>query len=207
LGQIDHPMISEEISPSLERLRANDREEFARLVDAYSPRIYRLGLRMLGNAQDAEEVLQNTFLQAMLNISRFEGRSSLETWLYRIATNEALMLIRKQRPEVSMDDEADHYAPGEIRPRDFADWSALPEDQLLDAEGRQALEEAIQRLPDSMRLVFVLRDIEGRSIRDTAEALGLTEVNVKTRLLRARMRLREELAGYYSERVRKVHDA
>ena len=207
MGQIDHLMINEETSPSLERLRANDREEFARLVDAYSPRIYRLGLRMLGNSQDAEEVLQNTFLHAMLNISRFEGRSSLETWLYRIATNEALMLIRKQRPEVSMDDEADPYTPGEIRPRDFADWSALPEDQLLDEEGRRALEESIQRLPDTMRLVFVLRDIEGRSIRETAAALGLTEVNVKTRLLRARMRLREELAGYYSERVRKVHDA
>jgi RNA polymerase sigma-70 factor (ECF subfamily) len=199
-------MVNEESSPSLERLRANDREEFARLVDAYSPRIYRLGLRMLGNAQDAEEVLQNTFLHAMLNISRFEGRSSLETWLYRIATNEALMLIRKQRPQVSMDEEPEPYTPGEIRPRDFADWSGLPEEQLLDEEGRRGLEAAIQRLPDSMRIVFVLRDIEARSIRETAEALGLTEVNVKTRLLRARMRLREELAGYYSERAKKVHD-
>jgi RNA polymerase sigma-70 factor (ECF subfamily) len=199
-------MIDEEIHFSLDRLRANDRQEFARLVDAYSARVYRLGQRMLGSAQDAEEVLQNTFLQAMLNISRFEGRSSLETWLYRIATNEALMLIRKRRPEVSMDDE-NHYTPGEIRPRDFADWSGLPEDQLLDNEGRGALESAIRRLPESMRLVFVLRDIEGRSIKETAEALRLTEVNVKTRLLRARMRLREELAGYYSERVKEAHDA
>jgi RNA polymerase sigma-70 factor (ECF subfamily) len=199
-------MIDAEVALSLERLRVNDREEFARLVDAYSARIYRLGQRMLGNAQDAEEVLQNTFLHAMLNISRFEGRSSLETWLYRIATNEALMLIRKRRPEVSIDAE-DQYTPGEIRPRDFADWSGLPEDQLLDDEGRGALEAAIRRLPEPMRLVFVLRDVEGRSIKETAEAMGLTEVNVKTRLLRARMRLREELAGYYSEKVREAHDA
>jgi RNA polymerase sigma-70 factor, ECF subfamily len=192
---------------SLERLRAGDRAEFARLVEAYSGRIYRLGLRILNNTQDAEEVLQNTFLNAMLNLPGFEGRSSLETWLYRIATNEALMLIRKQRPDVSMDEESEGDGSGELRPRDFADWSALPEDQLLDDEGRRLLGEAIGRLPEPMRFVFVLRDIEGRSIRETAEALALTEVNVKTRLLRARMRLREDLAGYFGERASKMrHD-
>jgi RNA polymerase sigma-70 factor, ECF subfamily len=190
---------------SLEKLRAGDREEFARLVDAYSPRIYRLGLRMLGSVQDAEEVLQNTFLNAMLSIASFEGRSSVETWLYRIAANEALMLIRKQRPEVSMDAEVEPGEAGEAKPRDFADWSALPEDQLLDAEGRRLLDQSIQRLPDALRLVFVLRDLQGLSIKETAEALGLTEVNVKTRLLRARMRLREDLAAYHAERVKSVH--
>ena len=162
---------------------------------------------MLGNAQDAEEVLQNTFLNAMLNITGFEGRSSLETWLYRIAANEALMLIRKQRPQVSMDEDAEFNDEGVARPLDFADWSALPEDQLLDEEGRRLLEHAIPDLPEALRFVFVLRDIQGLSIRETAEALGLTEVNVKTRLLRARLRLREDMAGYYAERVNKVqHD-
>jgi RNA polymerase sigma-70 factor (ECF subfamily) len=150
--------------------------------------------------------LQNTFLNAMLNISRFEGRSSLETWLYRIAANEALMLIRKLRPQVSLDEESASDPDGETRPRDFADWSGLPEDQLLDQEGRRALDEAVQRLPDSLRLVFVLRDVQGLSIKETAEALGLTEVNVKTRLLRARMRLREHLAAYYAERVNTVNN-
>jgi RNA polymerase sigma-70 factor (ECF subfamily) len=191
---------------SLDKLRAGDREEFARLVDAHSARIYRLGLRMLNNEQDAEEVLQNTFLKAMLSIGDFQGRSSVETWLYRIAANEALMLIRKQRPQVSMDDDSDLLSSGDGRPRDFADWSALPEDQLLDEEGRLALDGAIRELPEAMRLVFVLRDIEGLSIRETAEALGLTEVNVKTRLLRARIRLREALADYHSERLRKVQN-
>jgi RNA polymerase sigma-70 factor (ECF subfamily) len=189
---------------SLQKLQAGDQEEFARLVDAHSARIYRLGLRMLGNAQDAEEVLQNTFLNAMLNIARFEGRSSLETWLHRIAANEALMLIRRLRPQASLDEESASDSNGETRPRDFADWSGLPEDQLLDQEGRRALDEAVQTLPDALRLVFVLRDVQGLSIKETAEALSLTEVNVKTRLLRARMRLREHLAAYYAERVNKV---
>jgi RNA polymerase sigma-70 factor, ECF subfamily len=189
---------------SVSKLQAGDREEFARMVDAYSARIYRLGLRMLNTEQDAEEVLQNTFLNAMLNLPRFEERSSLETWLYRIAANEALMLIRKRRPEVSMDQEGGPDDFDQIRPRDFADWSALPEDQLLDEEARRTLDEAVGRLPDPLRVVFVLRDIEDLSIKETAEALGLTEVNVKTRLLRARMRLREELAGYYAERAKTV---
>src|SRR5574342_368966 len=88
---------------SLEALIAGDRAEFARLVDTYSSPIYRLGLRMLGNPQDAEDVLQNTFLNALTHLSSFEGRSSVATWLYRIATNEALMLIRKRKPEVSLE--------------------------------------------------------------------------------------------------------
>ena len=89
---------------SLEALVAGDRAEFARLVDAYSSPIYRLGLRMLGNPQDAEDVLQNTFISVLTHIPEFEGRSSLATWLYRIAANEALMLLRKKKPEVNLDD-------------------------------------------------------------------------------------------------------
>jgi RNA polymerase sigma-70 factor (ECF subfamily) len=200
-------MSSVDVRLSLDKLRAGDREEFARMMDAYSPRIYRLGLRMLNNEQDAEEVLQNTFLNAMLNIGGFEGRSSVETWLYRIAANEALMLIRKQHPQISMDEDPSPNGIDQIRPRDFADWSVLPEDQLLDDEGRHLLEQAISQLPDPLRLVFVLRDVEAMSIRETAEALGLTEVNVKTRLLRARMKLREALAGYYGERTPKEQHA
>src|SRR5512134_2397418 len=88
---------------SLEALIAGDRAEFARLVDLYSTPIYRLGLRMLGNSQDAEDVLQNTFLNALTHLRTFEGRSSVSTWLYRIASNEALMLIRKRRPEISLE--------------------------------------------------------------------------------------------------------
>ena len=89
---------------SIEALQNGDRTEFARLVDTYSPQIYRLGLKMLGNQQDAEDVLQNTFLNALTHIAGFEGRSSLSTWLYRIAANEALMLIRKRKPNINIED-------------------------------------------------------------------------------------------------------
>lgn len=186
---------------SLEALVAGDRAEFARLVDAYSSPIYRLGLRMLGNPQDAEDVLQNTFLNVLTHISEFEGRSSLATWLYRIAANEALMLLRRKKPEVNLDDfEADENDEN-LLPTQFVDWSALPEDKLLSGEGKRNLDGAIQSLPESLRLVFLLRDVEGLSIRETAEALNLTETNVKTRLLRARLFLREQLSAYYGERL------
>lgn len=184
---------------ALEALIAGDRAEFARMVDLYSNPIYRLGLRMLGNAQDAEDVLQNTFLNALTHLPTFEGRSSLSTWLYRIAANEALMLLRKKKPEVNLEDaEADAQAQ-DLKPTHFVDWSGLPEEELLSGEGKRVLDQAIQNLPESMRIVFLFRDIEGLSIKETAEALNLTEPNVKTRLLRARMFLREQLSTYYGE--------
>jgi RNA polymerase sigma-70 factor, ECF subfamily len=186
---------------SMEALIAGDRAEFARLVDTYSGPIYRLGLRMLGTPQDAEDVLQNTFLNVFTHLSTFEGRSSLSTWLYRIAANEALMLIRKKKPEVNMDDVQAGENDEDLLPTQFVDWSVLPEDELLSGEGKKNLDAAIQTLPESMRIVFVLRDVEGLSIKETADALNLTETNVKTRLLRARMFLREQLSTYYGERI------
>jgi RNA polymerase sigma-70 factor (ECF subfamily) len=186
---------------SLEAIIAGDRAEFARLVDAYSSPIYRLGLRMLGNPQDAEDVLQNTFLNALTHLPNFEGRSSLSTWLYRIAANEALMLIRKKKPEVNLEEMEGQENAEDLKPTQIVDWSARPEDELLSGEGKTILDEAIQTLPESLRLVFLLRDVEGLSIRETAEALKLTETNVKTRLLRARMFLREQLSAYYGERL------
>ena len=186
---------------SLEALIAGDRAEFARLVDEYSSPIYRLGLRMLGSPQDAEDVLQNTFINVLTHIHKFEGRSSLATWLYRIASNEALMLIRRKKPEVNLDDVEGGDDDEDLRPQQFVDWSALPEDELLSGEGQNFLDEAISDLPESMRIVFLLRDIEGLSIKETADALSLTETNVKTRLLRARMFLREKLSVYYGERL------
>jgi RNA polymerase sigma-70 factor (ECF subfamily) len=184
---------------SLDALIAGDRAEFARMVDLYSNAIYRLGLRMLGNSQDAEDVLQNTFLNALTHLPTFEGRSSLSTWLYRIAANEALMLLRKKKPEVNLEDSETDQATEDLKPTQFVDWSALPEDELLSGEGKKVLEETIQRLPEPMRIVFLLRDIEGLSIQETANALNLTETNVKTRLLRARMFLREQLSSYYGK--------
>ena len=186
---------------SLELLIAGDRAEFARLVDEYSSPIYRLGLRMLGTPQDAEDILQDTFIKALTNIQKFEGRSSIATWLYRIASNEALMLLRRKKPEVNLDDVEGGDDDEDLRPSQFVDWSALPEDELLSGEGKDFLDDAINTLPESLRIVFLLRDVEGLSIKETADALNLTETNVKTRLLRARMFLREKLSIYHGERL------
>ncbi|HNC07903.1 MAG TPA: sigma-70 family RNA polymerase sigma factor [Anaerolineales bacterium] len=194
--------MNEELKPefSIEALRAGDRAEFARVVDAYSTPIYRLGLKMLGNPQDAEDVLQNTFLNALTHLDSFEGRSSISTWLYRIASNEALMLIRRKKNIINIDDFQPEEEDAPL-PEIFVDWSALPESELLSGESKKALDEAVKKLPEPLRMVFLLRDIEGLSIKDTAEILNLTETTVKTRLLRARMSLRENLSTYYSERM------
>ena len=187
---------------SIDALRRGDRSEFALLVEAYSGSIYRLALKMLGNPQDAEDVLQNTFLKSLQALKTFEGRSSLSTWLYRIAVNEALMLIRKHKPQVLLSDmEGEDEEGNEFTPIEFTDWCCLPEEEFVSAESRKALDDAIQRLPETLRVVFLLRDIEGLSIQETCETLGLSETAVKTRLLRARLRLRELLSGYYGERI------
>jgi len=192
---------------SLQALRAGDRVQFARLVDAYSGPIYRLGLKMLGNAQDAEDVLQITFMKALQHVGDFEGRSSLSTWLYRIAANEALMLIRrdahKTGPSISLDEEPEDSDGESLQPLQLADWSALPEDELLSAETRLRLDRAIQNLPARLRVVFLLRDVEGLSIKETGETLDLSDTAVKARLLRARLHLREQLSDYFGERMRR----
>jgi RNA polymerase sigma-70 factor (ECF subfamily) len=182
---------------SIEALRSGDRDEFARLVDAYSGPVYRLGLRMLGREQDAEDVLQNTFIKILQHIKGFEERSSLSTWIYRIAANEALMMLRKMRPEVNLDDQGANDDEN-FMPVQFVDWGALPEETLESREAKDYLETAIKDLPEPLRVVFILRDIEGLSIKETSEALNLTETNVKTRLLRARLNLREKLSVYFA---------
>lgn len=186
---------------SLEKLRAGDRAEFARLVDTYYELIYRLATRMVGNDQDAEDLLQETFIKAYRYLDRFDGRSSLSTWLYRIATNEALMFLRRKRPEsVSVEEPMD----GEVddqEPLQIVDFCCMPEEELMSSEAESELDRAIDRLPASLRIVFVLRDIQGLSTRETGDILNISEVAVKTRLSRARLRLRDELSSYYADRM------
>jgi RNA polymerase sigma-70 factor (ECF subfamily) len=193
--------VDDPTSFSLEALRDGDRAEFARLVEAYSPLIYRLGVKMLGDEQDAEDMLQETFIKAYRHIATFDGRSSPSTWLYRIAANEALMVLRRKRPETVSFEEP---LSGEVEPQEplqIVDWCCMPEEELMSAEGRAQLDRAIETLPASLRVVFLLRDIEGLSTRETAEVLNLSEMAVKTRLSRARLRLRGELTAYYGKRM------
>lgn len=188
-------------SYSLDALRRQDRDAFAELVEGTSGQIYHLLLRMLANEQDAEDALQETYLKAFQALPNFEGRSSLKTWLYRIAANEALMVLRKRKPqpqtvEIDKDDE-------EIEePREIVDWCCLPERELLDQETRTKLTAAAQRLSENLKMVFLLRDVEGLSGEETATILGLSIDVVKTRLLRARLKLREELSAYFAEKMK-----
>jgi RNA polymerase sigma-70 factor, ECF subfamily len=192
---------------SIEALRAGDRAEFARLVEATSGLIYRLAIKMLENPQDAEDVLQETFIKAYRHLAGFDGRSSLSTWLYRIATNEALMLLRRRKSiEVSIE-EPQEAADQEQEPLQIVDWCCMPEEELGSAEAREYLDQAIDQLPASLRVVFLLRDIEGLSTLETAEVLDLSETAVKTRLSRARLRLRELLSGYYGGRLARQRTA
>ncbi len=171
-------------------------QRFVQVVEAYAPRLYRHLLRMLDDPQDAEDALQETFLKAYRHLSRFEGRAELSTWLYRIATNEALMHLRRRRSTpLSLEAlSADDTHPEEIL---LTSWQVLPEQALLSAETRQVLEDAVAQLSPALRAVFLLRDVEGFSTRETAEILGLSVDAVKTRLARARLRLREALARYF----------
>jgi RNA polymerase sigma-70 factor (ECF subfamily) len=187
---------------SLPALKQGDRAEFAKMVDAFSTPIYRLGLKITGNEQDAEDVLQLTFEKAIKYIASFEERSSLATWIYRIASNEALMLLRRHKPSISLDEENDDDDDTTSVPLELADWSKLPESEMMQGEVGEKLNAAVAKLPVRLRTVFLLRDVEGLSIRDTAEALQVSETAVKSRLLRARLNLREQLSSYFVERIR-----
>lgn len=184
----------------LERLKAGDRQAFSELVERTSGKIYSLGLKMLGNEQDAEDMLQETYIKAYKALPGFENRSSVSTWLFRIAANEALMILRKRKnalPAFDIDAEADDDA----QPVEIVDWCCLPESELASTETKNELNNAITKLSPALRMVFLLRDMEGFSGAETAGILGINEDAVKTRLVRARLRLREELSVYFKERL------
>jgi RNA polymerase sigma-70 factor (ECF subfamily) len=163
--------------------------------------IYRLGLKMLLNQQDAEDILQETFLKAYQHIGTFDGRSSISTWLYRIATNEALMFLRKKHPEIISIDDTNPDDDEPSAPMEIIDWCCIPEKELLTTEGKAFLDKAIDKLSANLRVVFVLRDIQGLSVRETAEILNISEMAVKTRLSRARFQLREDLSVYFGKQI------
>jgi RNA polymerase sigma-70 factor (ECF subfamily) len=186
---------------SIDALKRGDREEISRMVALYSSAVYRLANKMVGNEQDAEDVLQETFFKALRSINTFEEKSSLATWIYRIAVNEALMVLRKRKPDpVELDHDRDDDESIET-PVEIVDWCCMPERELMDEESRVFLNQAVGLLSPGLKAVFLLRDVEGLSVRETAEALKVSESVVKTRLLRARLKLREDLSHYFNERM------
>ena len=185
----------------IRRIRAGDKAACTECIDLHSPGVYRLALRMTGSPEEAEDITQETFLNAFKAIDSFEGRSGLGTWLYRIAHNTALMRLRKKQPlYVSIDPpvepELEERTPTPVQ---LFDWCCLPEQDFATSEARSELEQAIADLPETLRAVFVLRELEGLSTEETAHVLGVSSANVKVRLHRARLWLRERLSGYFTE--------
>ena len=173
---------------------------FRELVTRYENKAYHLALKMLRDEQDAEDVLQETFINVYRHLDTFRGDSEFSTWVYRIATNASLMKIRSRRPMSSLDEptsDSDNDSPQ----RDLIDWSFTPEEALMNGETRTQMDQALATLPETLRSVFVLRDIEGLSVDETSRVLDISIPNVKTRLHRARLALRDELASYFHERT------
>lgn len=191
---------------SIDELRSGNRDAFAALVDEFSPKLHRLALRMLNDPYEAEDILQETFLKAFKALDQFEGRSSIGTWLYRIATNEALMRLRKKQPDMVTIDEPIETPAGHLVNRQLRDWCCLPEKEFMTGEAQAKLDQAIAELSPALRSTFVLRDLHGFSTRESAEILEVSEAAIKTRLLRARLQLRDSLSTYFENRVGALTD-
>jgi len=179
-------------------LQRHDPQAFAVFFETYADRVFRLAAHLLGNEQDAEEVTQATFLSAFKAIDHFEPRAKISTWLYRIAYNHCLMLLRQRHVSAELPDENEALP----LPSAFVDWSHLPESQLLSEEAQAMLRAAVSDLPESLRAAFVLRDIEQLSTAECAHVQQISEAACKVRLHRARLHLREQLSDYFAEWVK-----
>jgi RNA polymerase sigma-70 factor (ECF subfamily) len=177
--------------------KRGDVTAFEQLVKRYDVRLLSIAQHVTHNREDAEDAVQEAFLKAFRNLTQFRENSQFSTWLIRITVNESLMKLRKQRSarEVSIDE--DFQSEEEVAPFELADWAPDPEELYRGSELRNILRSTLQELQPGLRVVFVLRDIEGLSIVQTAEVLELTTVAVKARLWRARLQLRERLSNYF----------
>jgi RNA polymerase sigma-70 factor (ECF subfamily) len=180
--------------------REGDGRAFGELVRRYESKIFRLAQHVTQNREDAEDVLQETFLKAFEHLDQFQGAAKFYTWIVRIAVNQALMKLRRRRTDksVSLDEAIDTGEDTIVR--EVAAWDENPEQRFSRAEFGQILDEAIQSLEPPYRSVFVLRDIDELSTEDTADVLGLSIPAVKSRLLRARLQLREKLTRHFKRK-------
>lgn len=193
----------------LERAKQGDYNAFMQLIEPHEKRLYNLALRITGSREDAEDVLQDTLLNALEHLQDFRGDAAFGTWLYRIAMHNAFRVLRKRRggESVSFEElvaektnEEEETIP---HPEFVAEWRD-PAEVAEQNELKRILEEAIQQLPESYRTVFMLRDVEGLSTKEVADILGISEGNVKVRLLRARLKLREILSRYFGDERKRV---
>jgi RNA polymerase sigma-70 factor (ECF subfamily) len=190
------------------RAKNGDLNAFEELINRHERRVYSLARRILRHEHDAEDVTQQTLLSAVEHLPEFREEASFSTWLMRIATHAALKVLRKRKglPTVSLEEatepsEDDDTAP---HPEFIADWRENPVILAQRAETQRLLEESLHELDEKHRMVFLLRDVEGMSVKETAEALGISEANVKVRLLRARLQLRERLTRAFGDETKRL---
>lgn len=194
------PKVGDQASDELVLVRAakaGDLSAFEQLVKRYDRNVFRIAQHITQNREDAEDVVQDAFLKAFENLEQFQEQSKFYTWLVRIAVNEALMKLRRRRTGRTVSLDEDIKTEEDSIPREVADWAPNPEQMYNQGELREILARTIQGLPPSFRTVFVLRDVEGLSTEETAEALELSIPAIKSRLLRARLQLRERLNRYF----------
>lgn len=184
-------------SQLLTALRQRDPTAFAQLFEMYSDKIYRLAIGLLEDENEAEGVVQDTFMRLLERLNQFEGRSTLGTWLYRVAYNLSIDRLRKWQPTFALaDDHDDESLP---MPAVLTDWREAPETWLTANELTAELDKAITGLPTKLKAVFILREIEGLTTEECAQVLAISESAAKVRLHRARLLLRERLAEYVTE--------
>jgi RNA polymerase sigma-70 factor, ECF subfamily len=189
-------VVKDDESALVAAAKAGDISAFETLVGRYERKIFRLAQNITQNREDAEDAMQESFLKAYEHLGDFQGNSRFYTWLVRIAVNQALMKLRRRRPNVvSLDQELD--TGEDMMPREVEDWGPSPEERYGQTELSGILGKVIGELDPPFRIVFQLRDIEELSTEETAEALGLSVPAVKSRLLRARLKLREKLNQYF----------
>lgn len=199
ISTTENPAVSEELE-LVNQARAGNTAAYSELVRRYERKIFRLARNITQNDEDAEDVLQDTFIKAFEHLDSFQGNSKFYTWLVRIGVNESLMKLRKRKTDrtVPLDEPVDTGEDPVVR--EIAVWGEDPESKFSQEELRRILEEAVQSLRPAFRTVFVLRDIEEMSTEETAEALGLSIPAVKSRLLRARLQLREKLTRFFKRK-------
>ncbi|HOL22687.1 MAG TPA: sigma-70 family RNA polymerase sigma factor [bacterium] len=182
----------------VERAKNGDVKAFEDLIKITSGRIYNLGLRLLHNKEDAADIMQETYISAYENLPKFKGNSSFSTWLYRIATNFALMKMRKEKGRMVSEERLKELSK-HLYNTTITDWAESPVDHMKKQELKEAIDRAIESLPPKYRSVFVLHDIEGLSIAEVADILSISKSAVKTRSHRSRLYLREKLSEYFKE--------
>jgi RNA polymerase sigma-70 factor, ECF subfamily len=192
--------VSDEDAQLVGASKAGDVTAFEQLVSRYDRRLFRIAYNIVHNVDDANDMVQESFIKVFLNLGQFQSQSKFSTWLYRIVVNQCLMEVRRQgRKPATMDLYLESSEDDGQPPMDFSDWRPNPEEQYKESELRDLLTRLLQELRPALRVVFIMHDIEGQPLQEVADALELSLAAAKTRSLRARLHLRERLTTYFKK--------